>query len=114
MQVTKLNEKLLREKEDQAKKMKALEGELAESKKTQDDLNDELTESKRIQGDLSGELEHLKKTVKMLNSSSTNLDQILTTGKNAGNHMGLGYMKESSNSKTVFVPAAKVEKTEVN
>ena len=100
MQVAKLNEKLLREKEDQAKKMKALEGELAESK--------------RIQGDLSGELEHLKKTVKMLNSGSTNLDQILTIGKTAGNHMGLGYMGESSNSKTVFVPAAKVEKTEVN
>ena len=114
MQVAKLNEKLLREKEDQAKKIKALECELAESKKTQDDLNDELTESKRIQSDLSGELEHLKKTVKMLNSGSTNLDQILTTGKTAGNHMGLGYIGESSNSKTVFVPAAKVEKIEVN
>ena len=33
MQVVKLNEKLSREKEDQAKKIKALEGELAESKK---------------------------------------------------------------------------------
>ena len=100
MQVAKLNEKLLREKEDQAKKIKALEGELSESKK--------------IQGDLNGEREHMKKTVRMLNSGSSKLDQILVIGKTAGNHMGLGHTGESSSIKTVFVPAAKVEKPEVN
>ena len=100
MKVVKLNEKLSREKEDQAKRIKALEGELVESQK--------------IQGDLSGELEHMKKTVKMLNSGSSKLDQILTVGKVAGDHMGLGYKGESSSTKTIFVPAAKVEKPEMN
>ena len=42
MKVVKLNEKLSREKEDQAKRIKALEGELAESQKIQGDLSGEL------------------------------------------------------------------------
>ena len=56
----------------------------------------------------------MKKTVKMLNSGSSKLDQILTVGKVAGDHMGLGYKGESSSTKTIFVPAAKVEKPEMN
>ena len=95
MQVVKKNEK-----EDQAKKIKVLEGGLAESKK--------------IQGNLSGELGHMKKTVSMLNYGSKKLDQILMAGKTAGNHMGFGYKGESSSTKTVFVLAAKVKKPEVN
>ena len=100
MQLVKLNEKLSREKEDQAKKIKALECKLAESKK--------------IQGDLSGDLEHMKKTIRMLNSGTSKLDQIFMAGKTTGNHMGLGYIRESSSTKTIFVPAAKMEKLEVN
>ena len=55
----------------------------------------------------------MKKTIKMLNSGSLKLDQILTVGKVAGDHMGLGYKGESSSSKFVFVQASKVKKSEM-
>ena len=55
----------------------------------------------------------MKKTVRMLNLGSSKLDQILTVGKAAGDHEGLGYKGKSSGMKTVFVTIIKVEKLEV-
>ena len=57
-------------------------------------LEGNVVESKKIQGDLSGELEHMKKQVRMLNSRSSKLDQIIASGKATGDHMGLGYKGE--------------------
>ena len=76
-------------------------------------LKGNLAKSRKIQGDLGGGLEHIKKSITMLNSGSSKLDQILTVGKAASDRVGLGYTGESSGSKTVFVPAAQVKKLEV-
>ena len=76
-------------------------------------LEGNLAESEKIQENLSGELEHMKKQVRMLNSGSSKLDQILTVGKAASDRVGLGYTGESSGSNTVFVPAAHVKKAKV-
>ena len=50
-----------------------------------------LAESEKIQGELSEEVEHMKKQLIMLNSGSSKLNQILTSGKATGDHMRLGY-----------------------
>ena len=54
-------------------------------------LKGNLAKSRKIQGDLGGELEHIKKSITMLNSGSSKLDQILTVGKTIGDHVGIGY-----------------------
>ena len=77
-------------------------------------LKANLQKSKKIQGDFSGELEHIKKTVRMLDSGSSKLDQIHMAMKIAGNQISLGYKGESPSTKTVFVPTTKVEKPDVN
>ena len=47
----------------------------------------------------------MKKSVKMNNSKSSKLDQILNLGKAVGDRSGLGYIGKRSYSKTVFVQA---------
>ena len=54
-------------------------------------LKGNLAKSRKIQGDLGGGLEHIKKSITMLNSGSSKLDQILTVGKTIGDHVGIGY-----------------------
>jgi len=49
------------------------------------------------------ELEHTQKSLKMMNSGTSKLDHILSIGKASGDRHGLGYIGESSTSKTVFV-----------
>ncbi|EXB26569.1 hypothetical protein L484_012563 [Morus notabilis] len=49
------------------------------------------------------ELEHTQKSLKMMNFDTTKLDHILSIGKASGDRYGLGYIGESSMSKTVFV-----------
>ena len=41
------------------------------------------------------ELEGMKKSVKMLNSGSSKLDEILNAGRADKTHVGLGYTKKS-------------------
>ena len=53
--------------------------------------------------DISSELERTQKNIKMLNFDSVNLEQILFNGKTIGDHKGLGFKGEYSNSKTGFV-----------
>ena len=84
--MVKINEKLTKqvaqlnvEKNDLLKKIILLEG--------------DLTKSKKIKGGRSGELEHVKKNIRMLNSGSTKLDQILSSGKAIRDHKGLGYKR---------------------
>ncbi|CAM8886394.1 unnamed protein product [Rhodiola kirilowii] len=51
------------------------------------------------------ELNHLKKTVKMLNSGTKDLDSILGAQRIGGGHKGLGFIRGSSSGKTAFVKA---------
>ncbi|CAM8932466.1 unnamed protein product [Rhodiola kirilowii] len=51
------------------------------------------------------ELNHLKKTVKMLNSGTKDLDSILGAQRIGGGHKGLGFTRGSSSGKTAFVKA---------
>ncbi|CAM8877858.1 unnamed protein product [Rhodiola kirilowii] len=51
------------------------------------------------------ELNHLKKTVKMLNSGTKDLDSILGAQRIGGGHKGLGFTRESRSGKTAFVKA---------
>ena len=45
----------------------------------------------------------MKKLVKMLNSGSSKLDEILSTGKTDKEHFGLGYTGHTGSGQTVFV-----------
>ena len=47
----------------------------------------------------------MKKSVKMLNSGSSELDHILSLGKAARDHVGLGYTGTRSDAQTIFVQA---------
>ena len=76
-------------------------------------LESYLDESAKIQGNLRGELKHMKKQVRMLNSTSSKCDQILTVGKAVRDRVGLGYTSASSRLKTMFVQASRAEKPEV-
>ncbi|CAM8885002.1 unnamed protein product [Rhodiola kirilowii] len=49
------------------------------------------------------ELNHLKKTVKMLNSGTKDLDSILGAQRIGGGHKGLGFTRESSSGKTALL-----------
>ena len=62
-----------------------------------------ITEKENRIEELYAELERTLKNPKMLNSSSTQLDQILSKGKNIGNWQWLGFKGECSNSKTIAV-----------
>ena len=55
--------------------------------------------------DIQVELNQMKNSVKMLNSKSSKLDHILSLGKAAGDHVGLGYTSTRSDLKTIFVQA---------
>ncbi|GMN44885.1 hypothetical protein TIFTF001_014087 [Ficus carica] len=57
------------------------------------------------------ELENTQKSLKMLNSGMAKLDHILSIGKSSGDHHGLGYMGESSSSKTMFVKGTSIPET---
>ena len=71
--------------------------------------------------DIQVELNQIKKSLKMLNFGSSKLDQILSLGKVAGDHAGLGYTGIRSYPKTIFVQAtnsfnpqeAKKQKSEI-
>ncbi|CAM9000303.1 unnamed protein product [Rhodiola kirilowii] len=54
------------------------------------------------------ELNQLKQSVKMLNSGSKNLNEILRSQSMVSGHRGLGYMKEGSSKGTTLVKAKKV------
>ena len=56
---------------------------------------------------LNSKLDNMTKSVRMLNNGSTVLDEILQTGKNAGNVKGLGYRNQAvknKKSEMKFVP----------
>ena len=61
-------------------------------------LKDELLKQKES----VNELEQIKTTLRMMNSSSAILDQILLMGKSTGGHEGLGFTRRSSG--TEFFP----------
>ena len=67
------------------------------------DLESKLKESQDSVATLKGELEKLKKSVKMLNSGSSKLDEILAAGRTEKEHFGLGYTGQTESVKTVFV-----------
>ena len=79
------------------------------------DLESKLKESQDSVATLKGELEKLKKSVKMLNSGSSKLDEILAAGRTEKEHFGLGYTGQTGSSQTVFVKgsASGVNKEEV-
>ena len=55
-----------------------------------------MQKTKKIQANRNVELEQMKKFVRMLNSGSSKLDQILTVRKLVGDRVGLGYIGDSS------------------
>ena len=59
--------------------------------KINSDLESKLKESQDSVVTLNAELEKLKKSVKMLNSGSSKLDEILFAGRTEKYHFGLGY-----------------------
>ena len=64
-------------------------------RKTNSDLESKLKESQDNVLTLKAELEKLKKLVKMLNSCSSKLDQILSAGRIEKDHFGLGYAAQT-------------------
>ncbi|CAM8880776.1 unnamed protein product [Rhodiola kirilowii] len=61
-------------------------------------------ESERMdRSDTEKELNHLKQSVRMLNSGTKNLNDILRSQRTESGHRGLGHTKEGCSSGTVFV-----------
>ena len=71
--------------------------------KTNSDLEVKLNESETSVTTLTAKLESMKKLVKMLNSDSSKLDEILTVERTDKTHFGLGYTGKSTYGTTVFV-----------
>ncbi|KAH6779529.1 hypothetical protein C2S52_010766 [Perilla frutescens var. hirtella] len=82
--VVKANEGLMKENGDLIKERDSLSMRLSE-------LQNDLQQSRNNTHSQNGELLHLKKLVKMMNSGSSQLDDILSKGKNLQDHTGLGY-----------------------
>ena len=49
------------------------------------------------------ELERTQKSLRLLSNGSSKLDHLITTGKSFGDHGGIGFKGESSDSKTIFI-----------
>ena len=79
-----------------------------ELQKINSDLESKLKESQDSVATLTAELESMKKSVKMLNSNSSKLDEILNTGRTDKTHVGLGYTgsEKIGSTQTVFVKAS--------
>ncbi|KAH6781977.1 hypothetical protein C2S52_001214 [Perilla frutescens var. hirtella] len=82
--VVKVNEGLLKENVDLLKERDNLSICLGE-------LQNNLQQSRNNAHSQTGELQHLKMLVKMINSGSSQLDEILAKGKSPQDHTGLGY-----------------------
>ena len=67
------------------------------------ELESKLNESQDSIATLNAELEKMKKLVKMLNSGSSKLDEILSVGRTEKEHFGLGYTGHIGSGQTVFV-----------
>jgi len=70
---------------------------------TNSDLQNELTP-------LSSKLDNLTKTIRMFNSGSKTIDEILLVGKKAGNVQGIGFNHKNLNKQgktqvTKFIPS---------
>ena len=75
-----------------------------ELQKINSDLESKLKESQDSVTTLTAELESMKKSVKMLNSGSSKLDEILNAGRTDKTHVGLGYTNSEKirSTHTVF------------
>ncbi|KAH6812021.1 hypothetical protein C2S51_025783 [Perilla frutescens var. frutescens] len=82
--VVKVNENLLKENSNLLKERDNLSTRLNE-------LQNELLESRNNTNAQTGKLQHLKKLVKMMNSGSSQLDEILSKEKSPRDHTGLGF-----------------------
>ena len=71
--------------------------------KTVSDLESKLKESQDNVATLNGELESMKRSVKMLSSGSSKLDEILAARRSDKEYFGLGYTVKSNGNTTVFV-----------
>lgn len=67
-------------------------------------LLETIIDLKREISRLNGELDQMTKSVRMLNSGTDSLDNILTVGQPANNMKGLGYTHGDSTSQTTIVP----------
>ena len=70
-------------------------------------LQRSLQSEKTQQAKLLSEFNALKRNIRMLNSGTSNLDDILCLGKDAGNHHGIGYDARQPGSTTTFVKGSK-------
>ena len=67
------------------------------------EFESKLKESQISVATLNAELEKMKMLVKMLNSGSSKLDEILSAGTIEKEHFGLGYTGQAGNGQTAFV-----------
>ncbi|CAM8954176.1 unnamed protein product [Rhodiola kirilowii] len=70
-----------------------------------DALKCEIETEKLVHAETLEELNNLKKSVKMLNSGTKNLDDILGAQRTSSSYKGLGFTGASSSGKTTFVKA---------
>ncbi|CAM8966753.1 unnamed protein product [Rhodiola kirilowii] len=70
-----------------------------------DALKCEIETEKLVHAETLEELNNLKKSVKMLNSGTKNLDNILGAQRTSSSYKGLGFTGASSSGKTTFVKA---------
>ncbi|KAH6762795.1 hypothetical protein C2S52_020228 [Perilla frutescens var. hirtella] len=82
--VVKVNEGLMKENDDLIKERDSLSMRLNE-------LQNDLHQSRNNSHSQNGEFLHLKKLVKMMNSGSSQLDDIISKEKSPQDHTGLGY-----------------------
>ncbi|CAM8968990.1 unnamed protein product [Rhodiola kirilowii] len=70
----------------------------------------QLESEKMYHSDTKKELDHLKQSVRMLNSSTNDLNDILRSQRMESGHRGLGFTKEGTSKGTTFVKTQQVSK----
>ncbi|GAA0157377.1 hypothetical protein LIER_14656 [Lithospermum erythrorhizon] len=68
--------------------------------------------NEKVEG-LNAELEAMKKSVHMLNSGTSKLDEILSLGQSPNDHTGVGYVAGECSKESKFIPAAKVKESQL-
>ena len=72
-------------------------------------MESKLKESQDSVVTLNAKLENLKKSIKMLNSGSSKLDEILAAGRSDKDRFGLGYTRQTGSGQAIFVKATSSE-----
>ncbi|GAA0175976.1 hypothetical protein LIER_29052 [Lithospermum erythrorhizon] len=98
-----------------------LEGDLKVQKKENRILIDENNKMLNVNSELkenveklSTELESMRKSVRMLNSGTSKLDEILSLGQSPNNHTGVRYIAGEGVKESKFIPTAKANESQLS